>query len=349
MTVTPRTSFVVTCHNLGAYLPAALDSVEQQTDRDFEIVVVNDGSTDGATCRLLADLSGPRTRVVHLERRGLSGARNAGASHARGRFLCMVDADDLLEPQYLERSMAALTREPDVAFASHWFRAFGDEEWDWTPSDCTLPALLDHNTVNGAALMRRELFEAIGGFDETMTEGCEDWEFWIRATARGYRGVIIPEVLFRYRRRPDSMSRVMLDVPGMPALVRQLVDRHPALYASHVAALLARRDADIRSLSSGRWRLEEAWAGDLAGRIQWLRDNATADTARRATSHENAERDAAAADVQRLEAALDATRAEVRTLHADYNRERAENEATRASWSWRLTSPLRALAHWSRR
>lgn len=342
---TPTTSFIVTCHNLGAYLDETLQSLAAQTVQDFEVVVVNDGSTDGATCRLLADLVRPRTRVVHIERRGLPGARNAGVRHAAGRYLCMVDADDLLEPTYLERSVEVLDSQPDVAFASHWLRAFGDQTWDWTPTDCGLPALLYDNTLNGAALMRREMFDAVGGFDETMVDGCEDWEFWIRVVDAGHAGVIIPEFLFRYRRRADSMSRMMHAVPGVSALHRQLVDRHPALFRRHLVALLARRDDEIASLSTSLWRLEQAWASDLEGHQQWQRDN----KAGRDRAQAELVRARAALDLQNRAQQLEPTQAEARALHAAFNRERQMHEAMRASWSWRLTAPLRVLAGWLRR
>ena len=334
----PTTSFVVTCHNLGAYLDETLESLFAQTVQDFEVVVVNDGSTDGATCRLLADLDRPRTRVIHIERRGLPGARNVGVRDARGRYLCMVDADDLLEPTYLERSLQALEPRSDLAFASHWLRAFGDETWDWTPTECGFPALLLANTLNGAALMRRDMFEHVGGFDETMLDGCEDWEFWIRVVDAGFTGVILPEFLFRYRRRSDSMSRAMHAVPGMPALHRQLVERHPALFAQHLVALLEQRDAEIASISTSLWRLERAWASDLEGRRQWLRDNAMG-------------RRQEAEDRQQAEQArqLEPTQVEVRMLHAAFNRERERHLALLNSWSWRLTRPMRALLGWWQR
>ena len=334
----PTTSFVVTCHNLGAYLDETLDSLFAQTVQDFDVVVVNDGSTDGATCRLLADLDRPRTRVVHAERRGLPGARNMGVRHAVGMYLCMVDADDLLEPTYLERSLQTLESRPDLAFASHWLRAFGDETWDWTPTDCGFPALLHANTINGAALMRRDLFERVGGFDETLVDGCEDWEFWIRVVDAGFAGVIIPEFLFRYRRRADSMSRTMHAVPGMPVLYRQLVDRHPDLFPRPLVPLLGHRDDEIASLSTSLWRHEEHWAADLQGRQQWLRDNVV-DRQRVSDAVRQAER----------AGQLDAVLVEADALREAVRREREMQGELRASWSWRLTRPLRALAGWVRR
>jgi GT2 family glycosyltransferase len=331
----PRTSFVVTCHNLGAYLEEALDSLNAQTVSDHEIVVVNDGSDDAATCRLLAGLDRPATRVVHSERLGLPGARNLGVAHARGEFLCMVDADDLLEPVYLERSLERLARDPHIAFASHWLRTFGDEDWEWTPTDCTFPALLQTNTVNGAALMRRSMFEHLGGFDETMVDGCEDWEFWIRAVAAGFPGVIIPEFLFRYRRRSDSMSRTMERSPGYAALVRQVVDRHADTFLRHLPAVLARNDQEIAARSVGAWQLHAEWSTHMEGQLTWLADNQrAADTVRK---------------VEAIDAALRETRAEVHELHAGYMRELDRNQALRNSLSWRLTAPLRALLDMVRR
>lgn len=327
-TTSPLTSFIVTCCDLGAYLPETLDSLYAQTDPRFEVIVVNDGSSDIATCRLLAGLSRPRLTVVHSERQGLPGARNLGARHARGEFLCMVDADDILEPAYLERSTSALAASPEVAFASHWLRAFGDEEWEWTPGDCTFPALLHSNTVNGAALMRRALFDALGGFDESMTQGCEDWEFWIRATAAGHSGVIIPEFLFRYRRRADSMSRVMMGVPGAGALYRQVVERHPGVFAAHLLELLNRRDEGIAFLATGVWEYSSEWVASLESEPLWNRDN-------RAERERRAEITAAVSEAHRW--------------HAAFNREAEANRAIRQSWSWRLTGPLRALAGWWRR
>src|SRR2546430_12047221 len=205
-----KVSVIIPCYNLGRYLDEAVESVLAQTFEDFEILVVDDGSTEDETRRLLASYDKPRTRIVHSENRGLPAAKNLGLAHTTGPYVCMLDADDRLDPCLLEKSVAALDGDSSIAFVSHWLRTFGDEVWEWTPASCDAPALLDVNTVNGAALVRRSALEAVGGFDESMRDGCENWGLWNGLIERGFKGAILPEVLFHYRRRAHSMSRPMM-------------------------------------------------------------------------------------------------------------------------------------------
>src|SRR5262249_36037183 len=127
-------------------------------------------------------------------------------------------------------------------------RTFGDETGDWTPARCDFPALLDTNTVNGAALVRRTALDAVGRFDESWRNGCEDWDLWIRLVDRGLKGRILPEILFYYRRRAGSMSREMMEGDGHPRLYRRLVEKHARAYEAHVGALVARREEDLTNL-----------------------------------------------------------------------------------------------------
>jgi len=243
-----KVSVIVPCYNLGRYLGEAIDSVLSQTFQDWEIVVVADGSTEDETVRVLASFDKPRTRIVRSKNRGLPAAKNLGLAHTTAPYVCMLDADDRLEPTLLEKSVAALDADPSLAFVSHWLRTFGDEQWEWKPASCAAPALLDVNTVNGAALVRRSALEAVGGFDEAMREGCEDWDIWISLVERGLKGTILPEVLFQYRRRPESMSRVMMRGDGHPRLYRRLAEKHARIYADHIGALLVRREEDMANL-----------------------------------------------------------------------------------------------------
>jgi glycosyltransferase involved in cell wall biosynthesis len=322
---TPRVSFIVTCFNLGAYLGETLASIRKQTFKDYEICLVDDGSTDALTQRVVSEI-GVDVTVILSENRGLPAARNLGVSRTSGEFICAVDADDILVPTLLERSVSWLDANPSLAFVSHWLEAFGDQSWEWKPERCDFPQLLDANTVNGAALVRRSAVEAVGGWDETMRDGLEDWNFWITLVERGYSGDIIPEVLFRYRQRPDSMSRVNFAVGGHARLYRQLVDRHPESFSRYLSDLVARRNAD---LASG-WALSDEARERLELEALPARARARDDVAAAERRRSRWERERTIEQRQRA--------SEERHRHLT-----TEVAELRASLSWRLTQPLRSV------
>lgn len=314
---TPTVSVIVPCYNLGRYLPEAIDSVLAQSYTDFQILIVDDGSTDAETRRVLADYAKgelPNLQVVTSHNRGLPGAKNLGLAHTSGRYVCMFDADDRLVPEFLEKSVAVLERDSRIAFVSHWLRTFGDDESDWTPTSCDFPTLLDLNTINGAALVRRSALDAVGGFDETMRDGCEDWDVWISLVEGGFPGTILPEVLFLYRRRPDSMSRHMMEGDRHPRLYRRLVEKHAESYRAHLTALLVRRERDLSHLRRHIDALEIDYERELEPQLREVRDDV-------ALRHGPA----------------------VAAGHGEAASARAEVHALRTSLSWRVTAPFRAL------
>src|SRR5262249_37763230 len=143
----------------------AVQSVLDQTFQDFEIIIVNDGSTDPATNRLLSDYDRPKTRVITTENRGLAAAGNLAPAHAAGEYICALDADDRLERTYLEKAVRILDDDSGIAFVSCWLRTFGEEEWLWEQDRCDFPTLLTECTVCTAAVVRRLLLTAVGGYD----------------------------------------------------------------------------------------------------------------------------------------------------------------------------------------
>ena len=306
----PTVSVIVPVLDAGTCLSEALMSLRAQTFGDFEIVIVDDGSTEPRTLEELARASALGARVLRLPHGGVVAARNRGIAEAAGEYLCFFDADDRMRPSLLARCVGRLRAAPALAFVSFWVRLFGDESWEWQPEACDLTALLGDCTVATAALVRRDVVRAVGGFDAAMERGHEDWDLWLRIVAAGHAGEILPEVLFDYRRRAGSRSTVADRDANYVALLGARLDRHGAQLDAHAAALLLRRDREIGE------------------RLRRLAD---------------------AAGLPAEEAALEARAAllEERRRHAEdaviaaRDRAWADGQTLRSSVSWRLTAPLR--------
>ena len=225
----PRVTVVIPCHNLGRYLPEAIESVCQQTFRDITIVAVDDGSSDTLTNAAIELLQARGIRVIAQENRGLAAARNRGASEATTEYVCCLDADDRLRPAYLERTVDVLDREPDVAFAGTGTQLFGESDLVLAGAEPRLPHMLAFNQATCVCVFRRTLWQSVGGFHTSLAvPGVEisDWDFWLSLLERGHRGVVLPELLFEYRIRTGSMSYEMYSTGRWPALITELVRRH---------------------------------------------------------------------------------------------------------------------------
>ncbi|HEX5069599.1 MAG TPA: glycosyltransferase [Vicinamibacterales bacterium] len=244
---TPKVSIVIPCFNLGHYLDEAVDSVLEQTFDDFEILIVDDASTDEATRDLLDQYDRPRTRVFRLPHQGVSGTRNSGIERSNGQYLCFLDADDVLDPQFLARTLAPLEADAGLGFVSCWLKTFGSDEWVWRQDRCDLPAVLAECTVLTASPVRRSILDEVGGFDAASGElFAEDWDLWISIVERGHRGTILPEVLFYYRRYAESNSRRWDNPEFVARVTRLLFERHEASYRQHLHEVLM-----LKELRSG--------------------------------------------------------------------------------------------------
>jgi glycosyltransferase involved in cell wall biosynthesis len=338
---TPKISVIIPCYNLGHYLDEAVDSVLSQTYRNFEIVVVNDGSTDPATQALLGDYQRPSTRVIQAPHGGLAAARNLGIARTAGEYLCALDADDRLEPSYLSKAVEALDGDPSVTFVSSWLRTFGDEDWEWKPEKCDLPTLLWEDTILTAAVVRRDAVLAAGGYDTAMpVQGDEDWDLWLTLVEQGHRGVILPEVLFNYRRRPDSMSSVCWFGPGHLPLAAYRLAKHEDAYRRHLIDVLLHQDGETSAMLRRNDELERGIASQLEPVLAVRRQELATLRARLASLESRVGGDAVPP----------AATERIRDLESALRDRSAEVTALRTSASWRITGPLRrAYAWWLQR
>lgn len=217
----PRVSVVLPVYNHLKFLPQAIGSLLTQTFTDFELIIVNDGSTDG-TREYLDGLQDPRIVVVHQENRRLPGALNAGFARARGELFTWTSADNVTAPAFLEALVAALDAHPDCGFAYSAFAWIDDADRitgihrDQRVSPRTL---LTQNPGIAAFLYRRTLQERAGAYDVAL-DGAEDWDMWVRLVELA-PPVYVPEILYCYRLHGDSMTATVPD--KVAAASRQVV------------------------------------------------------------------------------------------------------------------------------
>lgn len=200
---TPTVSVVVPCYNGGRFMARLLASLQAQTFRDFEIIIVDDGSTDD-TPAYLAKLE-RLVRVIRQANAGAGAARNVGFRHARGELIFTIDCDDTVEPEFLAETVAALrSAGPSAGFAFSHERKLGHR----VQINYCYFKLFDQlfiNRIPSCMVVRREAWNAAGGYDATMRDGYEDWEFTVSLGRAGFEGIAVPKVLFSYHTRDDGL------------------------------------------------------------------------------------------------------------------------------------------------
>jgi len=225
----PKVSVVIPTYNRRAYLTEAIDSVLAQTYADYEVIVVDDGSTDG-TRQLLDERYDDRIRYLWQENQGESVARNRGIALATGEYIALLDSDDVWLPDRLMKQVPILDAEPDtvLVFGQAWLmdadgRRLNDPPLcsDVHESDLTLETLCLENALGSGtctALIRREPLDRVGGFDPAIQLG-EDWDLWLRLRRQG-QFAFVNEVLGCMRRhagsqwhyhRPETVDKRLAD------------------------------------------------------------------------------------------------------------------------------------------
>lgn len=228
-------SIVIPYYNMGRYVKETVESVFRSLYPQKEVIIVNDGSDDAYSIAILHQIERDYpVYVVHKNNEGLALARNTGAIEARGEFIAFLDADDLVDPEYYSWAIQLLNHYKNVSFVGCWTQYFGANEGIWPTWNPEPPYLLVHNTINSSGLVfRRADFLRYGLNDPDMEYGMEDYECIIRLVKYGCRGIVIPKPFFKYRVRPDSMSR-QFNRSNVLYLLRLISEKHRDWYREYV-------------------------------------------------------------------------------------------------------------------
>lgn len=231
----PVVSIVMPCYNDGAYITQAIQSCISQTFPAWELIIVDDGSTDPATLEVLSGLSSDQITLLHTAHIGPSGARNYAIQHAKGRYILPLDADDYIAPEYLSRAANILDEQPDVGIVYCHAELFGEASGPWQLPPFSLEHFLVDNCIFITALFRKEDWERCGGFCTDFRHGLEDYDFWLSLVELNRKVVQLPETLFFYRIKPTSRSTELhASIQHSIETYQLLYQRHRALYQAHI-------------------------------------------------------------------------------------------------------------------
>jgi len=267
----PVVSIVIAAYNASATLGETIDSVAAQTRDVWELVIVDDGSTD-ATLALAREraVADERIRVITQPNAGTASARNAGFAIAVGEWLCFLDADDMLRPEYIERMTTFISAHPGYDIYSCNAEVLlrnGASDLMWKGArwrrahEVTAEEQFAESSISPVTLFRPSVFEKVGGFRSVYSE---DYDFWLRALTLGFRHLYDPETLWVYRRREGSKTTALVREAESLLEIHRHAGAMPELTISQRAA--AKRAVAFSEARVSRRRLEEALLrGEFAG------------------------------------------------------------------------------------
>jgi glycosyltransferase involved in cell wall biosynthesis len=209
----PQISVIIPAYNAEHTIRETIESVQQQTFQDLELLVINDGSKD-KTLELVQSIKDERLKVFSYKNSGVCVARNRGVSHATGEFISFLDADDIWMPDKLELQLAALQQHPEAGVAYSWTYFMYDKGETLSFHPCS-PTSFEGNVYEkllvsdfirsgSNPLIRRQAVESIEGFDSACA-GCADWDYWLRLSAK-WHFVLVPKHQILYRQASGAMS-----------------------------------------------------------------------------------------------------------------------------------------------
>jgi GT2 family glycosyltransferase len=180
-------------------------------------------------------------RVLHKENGRMSSARNYGVKHSNGTLIAALDADDFFHPSFFEKAVAVLEKHEEIAVVSSYIQMFGEFKKVSKPRGGDAYNFLFSSQCPACAMVRKSCWNEVGGYDEEMKNGYEDWEFYIRITKKGWKVHIIPEILFYYRQTSKSTHK-NFTLPNRAQLINYLVEKHKDWYLEKLKELIIKEE-----------------------------------------------------------------------------------------------------------
>lgn len=244
-------SIIIPCFNDGKYLPEAVASARAQTHSSVETIVVDDHSDDPRTLAVYEDLRGQGVTVICTPegKKGPSAARNVGIAVASGEYILPLDADDVMASDYVSLAAAALDADPELGICYCKATYFGLKSGPWRLPPYSFDALLTGNMIFASAMFRKADWLRVGGYDEKLVTGLEDYALWLRIAALGRRVKQLDAELFKYRIKKDSRTAAMTQNDSETAALEAVYESCQDIFAAH-AGVLVRQLHGLRQMQN---------------------------------------------------------------------------------------------------
>lgn len=229
-----KVSIIMPCYNDGAYIEEAIASVHAQTYKDIELIIIDDGSDDEQTIRILNEISNSNIKLVRTNRVRPAAARNAGIEKATGKYILPLDSDDVIESDYVEKAVNILQGNNHIGVVYCYADLFGEKSGRWDLPNYSFEKMLLDNIVFVSAVFYKEDWEKVGGFHTDMQHGMEDYDFWLSILELGREIHQLQEVLFHYRIKPSSRTTEFLtNIHVVKQTYYDIYQHHPKLYEKY--------------------------------------------------------------------------------------------------------------------
>nr|WP_319999850.1 glycosyltransferase family A protein [uncultured Draconibacterium sp.] len=232
MPKTPLISIIIPCFNEGRFINECLNSIHQQSYPNYEIIVVNDGSTDTFTNKVIHAINHPRIKVIETQNQGVSAARNTAIKNSSGKYILPLDADDKIGTNFIEQSIQVLESNKTIKVVSCTVALFGKKRGIIDYGKFSFEKLLAKNLLVVSSIFRRTDFDKTKGFNPNMKEGFEDWDFWISLLKTGGKVHKLTTVGFYYRIKTKSRNST-LTTSSFKKLRRQIYENHKESYSKY--------------------------------------------------------------------------------------------------------------------
>lgn len=231
-----KVSVIIPCYNQERFLSEAISSTIGNFS-DFEVVVINDGSTNEKAeekiNKICDNFKNINIKVIHQENQGVCHARNNAILHACGEYILPLDADDLIENEYLQQASEILEKFPDIGIVYCNAEYFGEKNGLWNLAKATKFNMLIQNRIFNSSMFRKSDWEKVGGYNPNMVEGCEDWDFWLSLMECGLKIHKMKPNFYKHRELKKSRTSNALIPINYYNIRKQIIKNHKNLYLKY--------------------------------------------------------------------------------------------------------------------